>query len=159
MERLEGAAPAIRGRAALLDDLGRALEPGGAPTVLVVFRFPGLKESLEGASLESASAWEAKELLRRLAARVAGNVPSAARVYASRRDEFCVLCPAETETSWMRVSAALDEELAAAGIRSCFVVLRLPGEVASADAALRLTDQRLRAQYGTLRPRGSSERI
>jgi hypothetical protein len=152
MERLEGAGSRIKSRALLLGDLEQAVVPDGPPSELAVIGFPGLKAFLEASRLEMATAWEATSLLQRLGARFTRVVPPEARLYASRRGEFCALAPAEPKVNWMRVSTALDDELLMTPVRSALVVVALPGEATTAAGALRLGDQRLRAQSGPLRP-------
>jgi hypothetical protein len=139
-------------RAELLGDLEHALEPDQAPSKLVVLAFPGLKEYLETANQEVGTAWEATTLVEGITTRMRQLAPAEARLYTPRRGEFAFLYVGES--NWAGIVATLDEELWSNGIRAALVTIAIPAEADTAAGALRLADQRLRAPYGTLRPRG-----
>ena len=91
-------------RGELLSDLGRAVLPESARSVLVVFGFAGLKGYLR-------SAWDANSLLDRLAARLTQAVGDTGRLYTPRRGELAALFEGGLDTSFTMIPAALDEEV------------------------------------------------
>jgi len=135
----------VMSRGDLLSDLGQAVLPESARSVLAVFGFAGLKDYLR-------STWDADSLLDRLATRLTQAVGETGRLYAPRRGELAALFEGGLGTSFTMIPAALDEEVSLIGIHTSYVLVFLPSEASTPAAALRLADYRLRAQSGNLRP-------
>jgi hypothetical protein len=137
----------VMDRGNLIADLGQATLPDSAPSVLVVLGFVGLNDYLE-----TVGVLDDDSLLERLRGRLGQAVGAGGRVYEPRRGEFCLLIEGGLGPDWLAIPAALDEETRMVGLHTSLAIVALPEEADTPSYALRLADQRLRAQNGVLRP-------
>lgn len=139
----------ILGRDALFRALGEAVMPDSGSSVLVVIGFEGLREFLEAAPVS-----DADHLLEQLGVRLAGTIGDAGAIYASRRGEFCVLCPgglAVIRSLLAVLPSELDDVGRQVGVRSSLGITVLPDEATLPTYALALADRRIRALSGEVR--------
>jgi|SRR5579872_3377790 len=148
MSPAAGARSRLSDRDALFRDLGEAVEPGSARSVLVVIGFEGLREYLE-----SVADGLRDELLDRLGECLlaAGNGTT---VYRSRRGEFCLLFEGGLEairSTLVVLPCELDEIGRPCGVRASLGIAILPDEATVPTYALALADRRIRALSGEVR--------
>lgn len=139
----------VRDRNSLFRELGRAVEPDGGSTVLVLIGFEGMRDYLEARPEE-----EGDLLLDQLGRRLAEAVEGAGSVYTSRRGEFCVLCEGglgAVRSILVLLPPQLDEVGRPVGLRSALGIAVLPDEATLPTYALALADRRIRALSGEMR--------
>jgi diguanylate cyclase (GGDEF)-like protein len=130
-------------RRSLLRDVDRRLQVG-APSLLVLLDLDGFK-----AYNDTYGHPAGDSLLQRLGNRIAEHARPYGRAYRMGGDEFCALLNVEAawaETALHTVAGALSEEGESFAVSASLGAVLLPGEARTADAALRLADQRLYAQ-------------
>lgn len=140
---------AVLGRNALFAALRVAIQPDSPRSVLVIVGFEGL-----GSYRESRSDLDGNALMAAFGKTVLGVIGEAGAVYASRRDEFCVLCEgglASVRTLLVMLPSELDELGRTFDVRASLGIAVLPDEATLPTFALALADRRMRALSGTLR--------
>ena len=128
-------------RAALMADLGVAVDPECSPSVLAVFALDGLDE-FEKANGTSRT----DELLFRLAQEFARIVCPEGRCYTPRRRELCAHFPTPlVEVSPILAAAAISlrREIAMTGMTTAFGVALLPYQADEPVGALVVADRNL----------------
>jgi hypothetical protein len=137
-------------RNTLMAELRGRLAAGGAPSVLVVFGFVGLKEYERVVSQKASDS-----LLEWFGATIARVIGGSGAVFRTRRHEYFALI--EGDGDYVRglvtkTRSELDRVGRPCDVRACFGFTLLPGEARFPTQALAVADERLRAMVGDLRP-------
>lgn len=140
---------AVLGRNELFAALRVAVQSDSARSVLVIVGFEGMT-----AYRESRSDHDGDALMAALGNTLLSLMGDAGVVFASRRDEFCVLCEgglASVRSLLVVVPSELDELARPYGVRTSLGIAVLPDEATVPTFALALADRRMRALSGNLR--------
>ena len=145
-------------RRGLMEDLEERLAATSAstPIALTILDLNGFKTYNDGFGHLAGDA-----LLRRLGTRLGQSVPAGASAYRLGGDEFCVLAPGVDAPTAIELAAAaaLSEHGEGFRIGAASGSAVLPAEAKTAEAALRLADQRMYAfKHGGRPPAGAQSR-
>lgn len=148
-EALTDALTGLPNRRALIADLDDELSrfDPHAGWALAVFDLDGFKEYNDTFGHPAGDA-----LLARLGDRLTRSTAGAGRAYRMGGDEFCVLCPGDSEAGEAliaRAADALKEHGQAFAIGCSYGLVHLPDEAATATEALRVADDRMYEYKGT----------
>ncbi len=144
-------------RRALMADLERALEAGvSSPVVFGVFDLDGFKQYNDTFGHPAGDA-----LLARLGAALQRSLTGPeGRAYRLGGDEFCIIASArdgDVAATIANAGMALTERGEAFAVGCSFGSVLVPDEAASAEAALRIADQRMYADKQSSRPSATSQ--
>jgi two-component system, cell cycle response regulator len=148
-ESLTDALTGLGNRRRLMRDLEDVLQPGGTPSVLVLFDLNGFKGYNDVFGHPAGDA-----LLVRLGARLGDAVHPHARAYRMGGDEFCVLSALDGCNPLAVVERgrrALGEVGDGFEISAAFGSVLVPEEAGDAGAALGIADRRMYAEKATAR--------
>lgn len=140
---------AVVGRNGLFTALRVAVQPDSPRSVLVIVAFEGMV-----AYRESTSEHDGDALMAALGNTLLGEMSDAGEVYASRRNEFCVLREgglASIRSLLVVLPSELNELGRPFGVLTSLGIAVLPDEATVATFALALADRRMRALSGNLR--------
>src|SRR5919198_4627708 len=143
-EALTDALTGLGNRRALGRELERIAAGRREPAVLALFDLDGFKHYNDSYGHPAGDA-----LLQRLGAKLAAHVAAIGTAYRMGGDEFCVLLDVEpgrdADAQAADAAAALSEYGDGFVITCSFGAIAVPGEVAEAEEALRIADQRMYA--------------
>ena len=146
----------LRNRRALMADLERALDRGGSsPIVFGVFDLDGFKQYNDAFGHPAGDS-----LLARLGAALERAIDGSGRAYRLGGDEFCVIASAsdgEVAATIATAGVALTERGEGFAVGCSFGSVLVPDEADTAEAALRIADQRMYAHKQGGRPSATSQ--